>query len=328
MTVMRFIVPFLLVAAQASQPPPIFRFESNELWLNLHHYLYVLGRAQAKASDASRAAVADAPADEARGLGRLTEAERGVWREAVAAYANGLSRKDLVFDDPLPAITAALADADDARSLAGAGIDAAIAATLERAAPIYRKAWWPAHQAANRAREAEAQALVDRYGRQILQKITSAYAMAWPAGGYPVHFSAFANWAGAYSTRGNLLVMSSLAADLRGDQGLETAFHEGMHQWDDAVDALLGDHARRLGKRLPPNLSHALIFFTAGETVRQVVPDHVPYAEAAGVWARGMDRFRMPLEETWKPYLDGRGTRDEAIAALVTRTALPVQRND
>ena len=154
MTVMRFIVPFLLVAAQASQPPPIFRFESNELWLNLHHYLYVLGRAQAKASDASRAAVADAPADEARGLGRLTEAERGVWREAVAAYANGLSRKDLVFDDPLPAITAALADADDARSLAGAGIDAAIAATLERAAPIYRKAWWPAHQAANRAREA------------------------------------------------------------------------------------------------------------------------------------------------------------------------------
>src|SRR5262245_19884101 len=51
------------------------------------------------------------------------------------------------------------------------------------------------------------------------------------------------------------------------------------------------------------------------------------YAEAAGVWARGMDRFRMPLEETWKPDLDGRDTRDEAIAGLVMGTKLPVQRN-
>ena len=49
--------------------------------------------------------------------------------------------------------------------------------------------------------------------------------------------------------------------------------------------------------------------------------DHVPYADANGVWERGFQRFKAPLEEVWKPYLDGNGTRDEAIAALVARVA-------
>ena len=308
-------------AAQAPQPSPIFRFHTNEMWLNLHHYLYVLGRARAKMPDASREAVAGAPADQARGLERLTDAERGVWEEAVVFYAGGPSRRDLIFDAPLPDITRRLADAVDAPNLSDTGIDRLNTTPLERAAPIYRKAWWSDHQAANRAREAEIQALVDRYGRQVLQRITKAYGMRWPADGYAVHFSAFSNWAGAYSTTGNLLVVSSLAKDLKGDQGLETVFHEGMHQWDSDVFSLLRDQARKMGKLVPRNLSHAMIFFTAGDAVKHEIADHVPYADAAGVWGRGME-FKPQLQETWKPYLDGRGTRDEAIAALVARTAV------
>jgi len=51
--------------------------------------------------------------------------------------------------------------------------------------------------------------LADRYGSQILARITGAYGVTWPASGYPVHFSGFTNWAGAYSTDGPLLVISS-----------------------------------------------------------------------------------------------------------------------
>jgi len=58
---------------------------------------------------------------------------------------------------------------------------------------------------------------------------------------------------------------------------------------------------------------------TAGEAVRRVDPDHVPYADANGVWERGYDRVKPPLDEVWKPYLRGAATRDEAIAALVSR---------
>jgi len=271
-------------------------------------------------ADTAHDAVADAPADSNRGLERLTADQRRTWRDAIAFYAASLSRKDAIFDAPLPAIVRALADGGDAARVPDAeDIDAPLRSTLERAAPFYREAWWPSHRAANVARRDDVQALVDRHGAAVPGFITRAYGLAWAADGYQVHLSAWANWAGAYSTTGNLLVMSSLDRATRGFYGLETVFHEGMHQWDRAINDLLFAQARRAGKRLPPNVSHGVIFFTAGEAVRRVTPDYVPYAEANGLWAAGFQRFKAPLEETWKPYLDGNGTRDEALAALIAR---------
>jgi hypothetical protein len=83
----------------------IFVFHTDEFWLNLHHFLYVLARAENKESDASREAVVDAPADQERGLAKLSPKEQAIWRKAVASYAAGPSKKDMVFDDPLPAVT-------------------------------------------------------------------------------------------------------------------------------------------------------------------------------------------------------------------------------
>jgi hypothetical protein len=48
------------VAQPPNPAPPIFRFEADEFWLNLHHFSYVLGPAEAKTADASREAVAGA----------------------------------------------------------------------------------------------------------------------------------------------------------------------------------------------------------------------------------------------------------------------------
>ncbi len=313
--------------AKSPQPPVrprIFTFHTDEFWLNLHHFLYVLGRAEAKTADSSRAAVSGAPADAERGLAALGDEERRVWREAVATYAAGPSLKDAVFDDSLSATTRTLAGAEeDARVPAGA-IDGALRAVLERAAPIYRKAFWPAHREANRTWRDAMQGLVDRHGRTILAFITRAYGMRWPAAGYDVHLSAYANWSGAYSTKGHLLVLSSLDDGTRGMYGLETVFHEGMHQWDDQVEAALEHAARRTRRQVPRDLSHAMIFFTAGEAVRRVAPGHVPYADAFGVWRRGMTSLDAALEKTWKPYLDGRGTRDDALLALVAESGAPL----
>jgi hypothetical protein len=302
----------------APRSSPIFIFNADEFWLNLHHFLYVLGRAENKTRDSSREAVNKAPADQESGLASLKPAERTIWREAVASYAAGFSQKDLVFDDPLPAVTSALMRA---KSPPGAGVDPAIAEILARAAPVYRKAWWPKHHAANQAWQIMIESLVERDGAAILNFITRSYQMEWPAEGYAVHISAYSNWAGAYSTRGNLLVISSLAVGTQKTNGLEIVFHEAMHQWDGLVFQALREQARRLDKLLPANLSHALIFFTAGEAVRRAVPEHVRYADKFGVWQRGWTRERDVLEEIWKPYLDGRGTRDEAFAELIKRLA-------
>src|ERR1044071_928512 len=103
-------------AQQNSRAPvnSIFIFHTDEFWLNLHHFLYVLGRAQNKTTDASREAVVGAPADQEKGLAGLSATERNVWNEVVSAYAATLSKKDLIFDDPLPALTKALSQAGEA----------------------------------------------------------------------------------------------------------------------------------------------------------------------------------------------------------------------
>ncbi|HEV7474472.1 MAG TPA: hypothetical protein VGN90_10520 [Pyrinomonadaceae bacterium] len=300
----------------------IFVFHTDEFWLNLHHFLYVLGRAENKERDAAREAVAGAPGDQASSFEKLSAKEQQLWRDAVAAYAAGMSKKDVVFDDPLPALTHALAEAGDAKSLTGSKVDPGVATILERAAPVYRKAWWKKHHEANQNWQKAIQALLDLQGATVLAFITNAYQLPWPAAGFPVHVSAYSNWAGAYSTTGDLLVLSSLNPSTQGDYGLETIFHEGMHQWDGEVFEVLREQAKKVNKLAPRELSHALIFFTAGEAVRRVGPEHVPYAEKFGVWQRGMSPFKAALEEIWKPYLDGHGTRNEAFAKLIIRTAI------
>ena len=303
----------------ATRTTPIFIFHADEFWLNLHHFLYVLGRSANKTRDSSREAVVHAPADQDQGLAGLKPKQKQIWREAVAAYAAGPSQKDLIFDDPLAEITSALARAGDEKSLVNTGVDARIAQVLTQAAPIYRKVWWTKHRAANRAWKAAMQELVKQHGPKVLDFITNAYRLEWPVAGYDVHVSAYSNWAGAYSTKGNLLVASSLDAGVQGAYGLETIFHEGTHQWDTQVLQALREQARKLNVPVPANLSHGLIFFTAGEAVRHIFPDHVPYAYKFGVWERGLSNVREALEQSWKPYLEGHGTRDEAFAELIKR---------
>jgi hypothetical protein len=303
---------------------PIVEFSADDFWLNLHHFLYVLGRVEAKMPDAPR--LADVPPDQQRGLATLGTDEQTQWRAAVSAYASSLSRRDAVSDRQLVAVTQALAAIGDAASLPAASpaLAPTIVKTLETAAPIYRKAWWPAHHRANQKWIAETGALVDRHGAQILAFLTRAYELPWLAGGYPVHASAHANWAGAYSTDGPLLVIASLAESNYGLPGLELVFHESMHQWDDPILARLEEIGRSIDKSVPDGLTHAMIWLAAGEAVRRTVPGHVPIAEAGGIWLRGSNpALRPAIDAAWLPYLNGAGTRDEALAALMKLAGKP-----
>jgi hypothetical protein len=304
---------------------PIFIFTTDDFWLNLHHFLYVLGRAQNKTRDSSRAAVAGAPEEMAQGLEGLAASDRDAWNGAVTWYAANLSKKDLTFDHSLAHITAALGQAADNKSLSGPPVDRELAAQLEGVAAIYRKVWWPKHHQANQAWRKAIQELVNHDGAAILAFIIHVYQMKWPDAGYPIHVSGYASWAGAYSTDGNLLVVSSLDEGTKGDYGLETIFHEAMHQWDDQVFELLDRQATLVHRTVPRDLFHALIFYTAGDATRRSVPGHVPYADKFGLWDRGMSQLKPALDEIWKPYLDGHGTRDEAFAELIRRTGSEIK---
>jgi len=306
-------------ASQQTQQTTIVKFHTDDFWLNLHHFLYVLGRAEAKFPDSQLDGVNEAPPDQERGLASLSVDEQKIWRDAVSAYASGLSRRDLVSSRELVTLTGALANLADGAKLetASAAIDATSAGILNRAAPIYRKVWWPAHHRGNRQWADSMRPQVDRHGPAILAFMTKVYGLSWPAAGYPVHVSGYSNWAGAYSTDGPLLVVASLDKGNAGEDGLELIFHESMHQWDDPVLAKLQENGATLGKKVPQSLTHALIWMTAGEAIRRVLPDHVPMADR-GIWQRAdYPTIKPALDTTWMPYLKGTGTRDDALLALM-----------
>lgn len=313
----------LTYSAGGPAPAELFRFTTNDFWLNLHQFLHVLGRASNGERDASRGAVKDAPADAARGLATMSAKDQEAWRAAVAFYAAGPSRLDPVFDRPLVSAGQALARARDSKDLSATGLEPGLGAALTSVADVYRRAFWPAHQAANETWVKDLRPMLRAHGPSILASITRAFGTSWPASGYPAHVTAYTNWAGAFSTDGELLVLSSLDPALRGSQALEVVFHESMHQWDQETFAALERAARGRGVGVADWLSHAMIFFTAGEATRRAVPGHVPYAEAAGIWARGREPLRRSLLAAWKPWLDGQSTREAALEALVAHAATP-----
>src|SRR6186997_224270 len=89
--------------------PVLVRFSADDFWLNLHHFLYVLGRAQNGAADAQRPEVAGAPKEQDKLLATLNATDQQRWRDAVTVYAKGLSKGDVISDDKLIAATNALA---------------------------------------------------------------------------------------------------------------------------------------------------------------------------------------------------------------------------
>lgn len=311
----RALLVGLIMTFPILQQPQLFRFEDN-FWINLHHFLYVLGRAKASTPDSQRRAVVEAPREVASAS--LPEADRNTWNDAVMFYERTLSKQDAVFDNQLVSITNALSRSNDALS-ANNGLDPALGAILDHAAPVYRKYWYPQHAASNARAVRTLNDLLERYGNGIMRRITKAYGQGWPSGGVLVQISGYSNWAGAYSTNGPLLVVSSTDSGNSGASALETIFHESMHQWDDIIETQLKQSASVAGVQYPPDLSHAMIFYTAGYAVQREIGDnYVPYAEANGLWRqRGMGRFKKPLDDHWRPYLDANGPLDEAIAAVL-----------
>jgi hypothetical protein len=308
--------------------PTLFTFTTDDFWLNLHHFLYALGLHEMKSADAAQPALAPAGPDMQRGLQRLSAEQQRQWAEVVTKYATGWSR-EMPGSGPITGSLIALAAAGDAPTIASARVDPMLRAALEQAAPIYRTTWWPAHRDGNRAWKSQLEALLARYGDQIRGYLTRAYGIDWPPAGRLVRASAYANFGGGYSlVNGGLIVLSSVDPSQQGLSGLEGVFHEALHQWDPQTFGVLGGHARNLNVMLPQDLPHALIFFTTGEAVRSVAPDHVPTVDRLGIWKLNLSgaslpasRLRQPLLDAWEPYLDGRGTRDAALAALVAQAA-------
>lgn len=291
----------------------LFAMQSN-FWVNLHHFLYVTARAR-RGLDATRPAVTQALADTA-GFGTLSAARQADWNSALDYYTRVVADRDILFDTSLVTVNVRLSRVTGLDSLGRAGLDVALTPVLERAAPVYREVWWTRHDSANRAWIAAVRPLLAQHGDSAAAWEARAFGVRWADAPVPVDVSAYANWAGAYTTEGpSHVTISSLDAEDRGTAAFETLFHEVLHTMDGALLEQFGAAAAAQGKRTLRDPTHPFIFYTAGEVTRRLFPGHVPFAESGGLWARSRDlgAMRPLLQRHWQPWLDGQITLEEAL---------------
>lgn len=137
---------------------------------------------------------------------------------------------------------------------------------------------------------------IERDAPAIVEALTRIYQLPWPQRPYPTHVVAYANWQGAFSFTGQLMVLSSNDNSLNDRwYPLESVFHEAMHQWDDRVSQALEAQAACQSVTVAADLSHALIFFTVGYVVQRLHPDHEPFLDAANLWRGMLSGARAPL---------------------------------
>jgi len=300
-------------APDATGRPALFDFQSN-FWLNLHHFLYVTARAS-KGLDATRPAVTSALADTA-GFGALSAAEQGEWQAAVTYYEKNVADRDVLFDTGMVAINNRLSALGSASSLTGASVDAQLAVVMQSVAAVYRKLWWTRHDAGNREWIADMQRMLDIYGDSIATQEARAMRSPWQSSPVRVDVTAYANWAGAYTSNkpAHITVASAIASN-QGGQGFEILFHEVLHTMAYPLLYGLDSAFKAAGKPMPRDATHPFIFYTAGALTARAVPGHVQYGEKNGIWTRVPDyRKTYPLlQETWQPYLDGKTSFHEAL---------------
>jgi hypothetical protein len=307
--------PALAPAASAS------RFEiRSSFWLNLHNFLYKEARRRQGISDPGLGAKGNLAQDTLPGR-PLDDAERRVWARALDYYERVAFDHQRFGDSLVIRINDRLTEAADGGDLSDVPLDPALRAALLDAAPVYRAAWWPAHDRRNAAWASAMRRLLERHEACLADRAASVFATAWQPTPIRVDATVYASWFGAYTTlRPPHVTVSSSAVGSQGVNGLEVLLHEGGHSLLARVDSALAATAARQGKRLPQQLSHLLLFYTAGELVREAVPEHVPWADAFGVWRRNaaVRAYRTLIEREWRPYLLGRATFADAVAGLVS----------
>jgi hypothetical protein len=325
-------------------PLPVFELHSG-FWINLHHTLYDEAR-QRNQSAPRRAGAGSSGKPELKvapeAKAGLSSREQHAWDDAVTYYASNYADKDLLFSTELILLKDQLEDFEECDELSGAkkktcdaGLPAKLTQILDDAAPVYRANLWPAHDRANRAWIRRVAPLVREQGLGLSQRLADIYQTHWPAEKIRVDVTAFANWAGAYTTLDPLRVTIS-GGDSRnqGSAALEVLFHEASHGIAQPVEQAIVRECRQRDKPIPRDLWHALIFYTTGEVIKPIMESqppstggssgrdakypYTPYAVREGLYQRGWDNYLKLLTRYWQPYLDNQVTFDNAIAHMVS----------
>jgi len=305
----------------AAPPPAASRFAFvNDPWINLHHLLYHWALADAPPPPPGQRRSPRVEVAERSQTAALTPEERQAWDAAVSYYQRELSRFSLLFDrnmvDLRSRIARISAHPEELSSLPHAEV-------FEPAMAVYRRHWWPAHEALNQTWIDQLLPKLETFEPLLAPRLVEAFGGRFPAEKIRVDLCAYSDWTGAYTTGvPPHIVISSKDPDLRDLHALEIVFHEVSHidPIESPLHAMLEKGFAKHGGKPPENLWHYFIFHTAGaltnEALRsQGLPEIVPYPERTGMYRRipTWNRYREVLDRSWKEFLAGRMEREAAI---------------
>jgi hypothetical protein len=320
-TLLALVVSMLCIAgsAAAAETPVAdvtqLRMYSS-FWQNLHHFLY--GSAWARRVAATPGTRSQATPLPPGSDVQLAPADRAVWDNAVSVYDREFASRNLLFDRAMGGIKLGLVDRDD--SLTGAPFDDELKTLLLSAAPIYRKYWWPAHDAANRAWIAEAARRAEPHAKPIIAKLTALYGVPWFISPVRVDVVRVALYQGAYTSTGPThIVVASGDPSYAGFGSTEMLFHESSHALIEKLSAAVNG-ALTSSKKQAGDLWHVVLFYIAGEVTRRELAasgvEYKPYLYSTGLFDRAWPRYRAPVETYVPQYIDGKVTLEQMAASL------------
>ena len=285
------------------------RFYSS-FWINLHHTLY------GAASDRRPQTGGRRPVDPlpAPLTAPFTDEERAAWEAAITFYERNIADRDLRFGYDMSHIKIALADG----RLDADVISSELRATLQRAAPIYRRHFWTAHDRSNREWIAAMSERLTLIARDIVPTLERLYARQWFTS--PIRVDIV--WVGrAYTTLNPThATVSTAESALKEWTSVEIVLHEISHELILGIEREL---ATAFGDRLKGHdgLWHVVQFYLTGVALQEVLRrrgiDYSPYLYSTGLFDRAWSQYRKTIEDVWMPYISGSATRAQAIERTV-----------
>ena len=114
--------------------------------------------------------------------------------------------------------------------------------------------------------------LVHSMGSNLANELVRVYQHPWPRGPPPRGRGLVRRARGfLHHARPAHITIASHDSRNQGLAAFEMLFHEASHTLADGLNEAIARHCRDLGKPIPRDLWHALLFYTTGELVRREV---------------------------------------------------------
>jgi hypothetical protein len=296
------------------QPP--FAIHSS-FWPNVNNVLWAEAWTQRpKSAEPSPAGALPEPLK-----ANLSSGERAAWESAVKYYDDEIADLHPLFEmGPIrKAMLAARAE------LPAAGLEPDHRRVLSAAATVYRKHWWSGHDFANRAWVADPMSKVASLSPAVPDRLAKLYGTPWFTQPVRVDVVRVTSREGAFTSIDPppaYITIASGNPNMTGWMAAEVLFHEASHALAMPLVQAFGAEQKAQGKLAARDLWHVALFYLTGEVVRQTLQSRniafEPYIYKTGLFDRAWPQYKLAIETHWKPYVDGKASRADAIKNVVT----------